>query len=82
MKIRHVLVDDDSVVLVPGTVTVFHHRACFAHRHRGWYFILRRAFYAWRWAIAHGDEGHEGRQSSRPSRPLADEGDEGQGSWV
>ena len=48
MRIRHVLVDDDSVVLVPGTWTVFHHRACFALRPRPRHFPLRSSFNAWR----------------------------------
>ena len=45
---RHVLVDDDSVVLVENTWTVFHHRACFASRPRPRHFPLRSSFNAWR----------------------------------
>ena len=48
MRIRHVLVDDDSVVLVENTWTVFHHRACFALRPRPRHFPLRSSFNAWR----------------------------------
>ena len=48
MRIRHVLVDDHSVVLVENTWTVFHHRACFALRPRPRHFPLRSSFNAWR----------------------------------
>ena len=48
MRIRHVLVDDHSVVLVENTWTVFHHRACFALRPRPRHFPLRSSFDAWR----------------------------------
>ena len=48
MRICHVLVDDDSVVLVPRTWTVFHHRACFALRPRPRHFPLRSSFNEWR----------------------------------
>ena len=48
MRIRHVLVDDDSVVLVHSTWIVFHHRACFALWPRPRHFPLRSSFNAWR----------------------------------
>ena len=59
MRIRHVFVDDHSVVLVenicsPSTElpfhhrVCFHHRACFALRPRPRHFPLRSSFNAWR----------------------------------
>ena len=48
MRIRHVFVDDNFVVLVENTWTVFHHRACFALRPRPRHFPLRSSFNAWR----------------------------------
>ena len=49
--IRHVLVDDDLVVLdllFSGCWTVFHHRACFGMVPRPRHFPLRNSFNAWR----------------------------------